>query len=307
MRYGRVGIDVLQVGLHASGECAVHYGDTRQYEEYPAQLLCGFGHQVHGDAEAAVAAQLHQYACMQHTDGGRCGCMTVGAPGMEREQSAQHAETEEGKREPDALLLHGNIVQLGYLQQVHGGGAATEVDTEDTDKQESGTAHQHQRQFHGSVFLASRTPYANQQVHRDERYLVEHEHGEQVGRDKETEHTHRQQGEPQEIFFGQRLQTPGSECTRKHDNGREQQHGYRDAVHPYGIVDVEGGIPGYIGTEQHFIRSAAVTGLQVDDGQSDGCNEQCRSAGYHHRTYLCDITAEPEAQQHQQGDEYEYG
>ena len=56
-----------------------------------------------------------------------------------------------------------------------------------------------------------------------------------------------------------------------------------------------------------FIRSAAVTGLQVDDGQSDGCNEQCRSAGYHHRTYLCDITAEPEAQQHQQGDKYEYG
>ena len=72
-------------------------------------------------------------------------------------------------------------------------------------------------------------------------------------------------------------------------------------------MDVEGGIPGYIGTEQHFIRSAAVTGLQIDDGQSDGCNEQCRSAGYHHRTYLCNITAEPETQQHQQGDEYEYG
>ena len=27
----------------------------------------------------------------------------------------------------------------------------------------------------------------------------------------------------------------------------------------------------------------------------------------YHRTYLCDITAEPEAQQHQQGDKYEYG
>ena len=190
VRYGRVGVDIFQVGLHTGGECAVYNGDTCQYEEYPAEFLRGFGHQIHGDAETSVTAQFHQYARMQHGNGSRCGCVTVGAPCVEREQSAQHTETKEGKREPDALLLDRDIVQLGYFQQVHGGGAAAEVDTQDTDQQESGTAHKHQCQFHGGIFLASRAPYANQQVHRDKRYLVEHEHGEQVGGDKEAEHTH---------------------------------------------------------------------------------------------------------------------
>ena len=32
---------------------------------------------------------------------------------MEREKSTQHTEPEEGKREPDALLLHGDIVRYG--------------------------------------------------------------------------------------------------------------------------------------------------------------------------------------------------
>ena len=190
VRYGRVGIDVFQVGLYAGGECTIHYGDARQHEEYPSEFLCGLRHQIHGDAEASVTSQLHQYACMQHGNGSRCGCVTVGAPCVEREQGSQYAETEEGKRKPDSLLLNRDIVQLGYLQQVHGGAAAAEVDAQNTDEQESGTTHQHQCQLHGGIFLAPRTPYADQQIHRYEGHLIEHEHGEQVGGDEEAEYTH---------------------------------------------------------------------------------------------------------------------
>ncbi len=80
-------------------------------------------------------------------------------------------------------------MHLGNFQQVHRGGSGTVVDTQDTDKQEGGAAHQHQCQLHGGVLLASRPPYTDKQIHGNEGNLVEHEHGEQVGRDEEPEHT----------------------------------------------------------------------------------------------------------------------
>ena len=116
MADGRVGIDILQVGLYTSGECAVYHGDSGKNQEYPSQFLCSFGHQVHGYAETSVTSQFHQYTGMEHGYGSRCGGVTVGAPCVEREQSAQHTETEEGEREPDTLLFDGNIVHLCYFQ-----------------------------------------------------------------------------------------------------------------------------------------------------------------------------------------------
>ena len=96
---------------------------------------------------------------------------------MEGEQGAQYSETQEDKREEDALHFVRNM-QFGYLQQVHGFAACTIEDAEDTDQQEGGTSHQHQGQLHGCVFFTSATPYADQQVHRDQGYFIEHEHGE---------------------------------------------------------------------------------------------------------------------------------
>ena len=120
----------------------------------------------------------------------------------------QYTKTEECQWEPDALLCKRYVVQLCNFEKIHGGSSRTEIDSENTDQQEGGTTHKHECQFHGCVFFASRTPYTNQQVHRNQCDFVEHEHGEQVDGYKESEHSHREQGEPKEIFFGQRLQTP---------------------------------------------------------------------------------------------------
>ena len=117
-------------------------------------------------------------------------------------------------------------MQLCNFQQVHTGGTGTEVDTQNTNQQECRTTHQHQCQLHGRVFLSSTAPYTDKQVHRNERYLIEHEHGEQVRRNEEAEHTQGKQGEPEEILFCQRLQTPGGESTGEDNDGRKQQHGY---------------------------------------------------------------------------------
>ena len=42
---------------------------------------------------------------------------------------------------------------------------------------------------------------ADEQVHRDERHLVEHEHREEVDRNEEPEDAHAQQAEPEEIYY----------------------------------------------------------------------------------------------------------
>ena len=94
------------------------------------------------------------------------------------------------------------------LKDVHSLGSGTIIYAKDTDEQECRTTHKHKGKFHGGVFLLSASPYADEQIHRDERNLVEHEHGEEVGRDEETENSGTQKGEPEEIFFRHRLQTP---------------------------------------------------------------------------------------------------
>ena len=170
---------------------------------------------------------------MQHGDGSRCRGMTVGAPCVERKECAQYAESQEGEREPDALLCERDVVQPGYFEDVHCRPAGTEEYAQNTDQQESRTTHQHQGQLHGCVFLASRAPYTDQQIHRDQRDFVEHEHCEQINGDEESEYSHRQECEPQEVFFGQRLQLPGSEGTGENNDGTKQQHGYRYSVDSY--------------------------------------------------------------------------
>ena len=135
VRYRGVGVDIFEVGLHAGRESAVHDRNRREDDENPAQFVRRFGHQVHRHAEAAVAAQLHQHAGVEHRHGGRCRCVTVGAPGVEREEGAQHAEADEDHREPDVLLREGNVVQRGDLVQVHRLRPGTEVDAQDAAEQ----------------------------------------------------------------------------------------------------------------------------------------------------------------------------
>src|SRR5574344_1311251 len=138
--------------------------------------------------------------------------MTVGAPCMEWKQCSKHTETKEGDREEYLLHEHRysmrTVQVVGNLIDIHRHGTATEIDAQNTDQQKSGTAHQHQGKLHRCIFLRSTTPYTYQQIHRDQGYFIKHEHREQVGRDKESEHARRKQCVPKEIFLRQRLQLP---------------------------------------------------------------------------------------------------
>ena len=69
--HGAIGIDVLEVGLNASGEGTVDNGDTSENQEDPTEFVGGFWHEIHGNAEAAITSQLHQHTSMEHGNGGR--------------------------------------------------------------------------------------------------------------------------------------------------------------------------------------------------------------------------------------------
>src|SRR5574344_91589 len=105
---------------------------------------------------------------------------------MEWEECTQYTETDKYKREEYLLNVNRDIVHIGYLHDIHRGGSTEIVDSQNTDNQQSGTSHQHQSQFHSCILLRTASPYSDKEVHRYQGYLIEHEHREHVGRDKET-------------------------------------------------------------------------------------------------------------------------
>ena len=243
----RVGIDILEVGLHTCAKCAIDDADAREREKYPAQLRCGIGHQEDGDAEAAVASQFHEHAGMEHRH--RCGgrSMAVGRPCVEGEHGAKHAEAHKGHREEEELPVVRNGIVVSHLKQIHREGARigarVEVDAQNTQHEKCRPAHEHERELHSRVVLVARAPHADEQIHGDEGHLIEHEHSEQVDRDEEAEHTCREQKEPHEELTWQRVHLPRGKHTGKHDESREQNHGHRHAVDAKGQFNIKWSIP----------------------------------------------------------------
>ena len=150
------------------------------------------------------------------------------------------------------------------------GAAGTVEDAEDTAHEEGGTAHEHEGQLHGGILLAAATPHADEKVHRDEGYLIEHEHGEHVDRDEEAEHAHAEKREPKEIFLGKGLELPRREGAGENNDGGEQQHGYADAVDTDGISDMKGLEPAETAGEEHLARRIGLAGAEEVEYQIDG-------------------------------------
>ena len=195
----RVGVDVFQVGLLDCRERSVDHADTGQRQENPCQFVGRLGHQEDRHAKTTISAELHQHPRMQHRNGRRRRSVTVRRPRVEREHRAEHSETDERQREEQVLRAHRNRM-FGDFENIHrqltAFGRRMKIDAEDADQQQRRTSHQHQRQFHRRILFPAGSPHADQQVHRDQRHLVKHEHREQINRNEESEHPDRQQREP---------------------------------------------------------------------------------------------------------------
>ena len=104
------------------------------------------------------------------------------------------------------------------LKDVHCGTSIEEVDTYQSEDDESGTSHKHKSKLHCCILLTTGTPVTDKKVHRDKGYLIEHEHREEVDADEETIYSGGEQCEPHEELLGQRLELPRSECSGEHDD-----------------------------------------------------------------------------------------
>ena len=195
---------------------------------------------------------------------------------------------------------------VGNVDDVHRVTAGSIENTEDAAHQEGRTTHEHERELHRSIFLATGTPHADEQVHGDEGNFIEHEHGEHVDGDEKAEYTHRKQGEPKEILLGKGLQLPRSEGTGEDDDGREEQHGHTDAVDTDCVTNVECGKPLHAVDKEHFAVGVERTSVQEGEDQIDGRGQQGGASCHHHAAHLVETAREPKRRQHQQRDEYEY-
>ena len=191
---------------------------------------------------------------------------------------------------------------IGDVDDVHGLTTCTIEDTEYSAHEEGRTAHKHEGELHRCIFFASTTPHSDEEIHGDKGNFIEHEHSEHVGGDEEAKHTHGEKGEPEEVFLGQWLELPRSESTSEGDDGREEQHGYADAVNTNGVVDVKGWKPLYTAHKEHF--AVGIEGSRIEEGedQIDGeCQEGC-APGYHDASNLIETARNPKRRQHQKGD-----
>ena len=147
---------------------------------------------------------------------------------MEWEQRTEDTETDEEQWEEHVLYALWNrmstIGMVSDIEDFEGLSTTVEVDTQDTDNQKCRTTHQHQGQLHGRILLRTTTPYTDEEVHRNQRYLIEHEHGEHVDRDEEAIYTDAQECEPEEVFLLHWLHLPRGKCTGEHDDGCQENH-----------------------------------------------------------------------------------
>ena len=154
---------------------------------------------------------------------------------MEWEQSSKNTETDEEQWEEYILnALRNSVSTMGMVSDIQDFeclSTTVEVDTQDTDNQKSRTTHQHQSQLHGRILLCTTTPYTDEEIHRNQRNLIEHEHGEHVNRDEETIYTDAQESEPEEVFLLHWLHLPRSKCTGEHNDGSQEKHHYRNTIH----------------------------------------------------------------------------
>ena len=134
------------------------------------------------------------------------------------------------------------------------------------------------------------------------RHLVEHEHREEVHRDEEAEDPDAQQTVPEEIGLDVLLHLPGGEGARKDDDGRQQEHGHRNAVDAHGVADVERGEPDDAVGQEHLGRFTRPAQSEVAEDERHGQHQQHRRSRHHDGVDLPPRLREPQPQHHHQGD-----
>src|SRR5580704_13328132 len=194
---GGVRDEPLEIGLDGSDQRTVNDADNCQHADERGHAMRGVREKRQAEAHHAVGAELQHHSRENHRAScGRFG-VRVWQPGVQREDRHFDGEREEeGAEEPEfGVRRNLDIAALqarDQFRQVEGADeavrAAEIVKPQYRHQHQYGTEHGVENEFHGGVDAASVAPYADQEIHGDQRQFPENEEQEQIERHEHADH-----------------------------------------------------------------------------------------------------------------------
>ncbi len=224
----RVGDEPLHVGLDDGDHGAVDDPDDGQRGHQPGELDGGLGEERQVEADEAVGAELQQHARQHHrARGGRLG-VGVGQPRVEREQ--RHLDGEgggEGEEQPGLRRLR-DVDEQQILEAE--GRAVGDAEPQDRRQHEGRAQGRVDHELDRGVDAVVRAPDPDQEVHRDQRDLEEHEEEDEVERDEHPEETGLEDQHRHHVHLEVLLHRCRGEDRDREQEGGEDDEQQRDAV-----------------------------------------------------------------------------
>ncbi len=241
----RVGDQPLHVGLHDGHGGAVDDADHGERDQPGRKPHRGLREEGEVEAKEAVRPQLQQDAGQQH--GARRRRLGVGVrqPRVEREQwDLDRKRDAEGQEQP-RLRSRGEL-EVEQCEVVEGDRpeliAGQHPQRDDGDHHQTGPERRVQDELDRGVDAVAAAPHADQQVHRDERDLEEHEEQQEVEGEEHTE----QAGLEDQHRHHVRLHVL-RDGGRGQDGDREQQRGQHDQQQRDAVdTHVPGEVPRFV-------------------------------------------------------------
>ncbi len=192
---GRVRHKSFQVRLHGRHDRAVDDPDDRQAGHPRGEVDRCLRKQRQVEAEEPVGAELQEYGGQEHGRGRRRLGVGVGKPGVKREQGHLYGEGR-AEREEQPRLGAGRQLEVQQLPVIERDALPANGEEDDPGQEQPRAEGRVEDELDRRVDAPLTSPHADEQVHRDERQLEEHEEENQVEAEEHAEkagleHEHR--------------------------------------------------------------------------------------------------------------------
>ena len=235
-----IGDETLQVLLPQGEDGAVDNAHRRQRGQPHRVVLGGVRQDAHQDTQHSIAAHLQQHPGQDHAHRRRRVGVGVRQPGMERHD--WQLDREAGKdEEKDGRQRKGGIRHLHPGQQLHVEGAGGEPQQQEANQHQCAPGEREEHELHRRVLLVAAAPDRNEEVHREQLHFPEEEEEDQVLGGEDPQHARLQRQQPGEVFLRPQINIPGDEDGDGEEEGRQDDHGQPQPVHPQEVLNVEAG------------------------------------------------------------------
>ena len=185
MSHRGVSHEPFQVSLHGSHDRPVEDADHAEREKQRSEIAGGFGEEIQPETQKPVSAELQQNP--RQDDRSSCGGFRVGIgqPSVKRKQRHFHGERQSERQKHPAGCGGGERLRSGDLNEVEGNRAAggrgmQEDEAHDADQHDRRTQHRVEEEFDSGITSVFVPPLADEEIHRHQHHLKEHEEQKQV-------------------------------------------------------------------------------------------------------------------------------